>query len=225
MRPDTQPNDPLFLNATTAVETSPGTASDIRSVRTTTCGIRARPMERSRWRDARPDLPVHPTGAAAGGSVGADRRRVGVGTGAGAPWPSVVSLPVMTSAVPSVSPLHRPGSLFEGRSTNANQPLPSVFADDDGPACLREQKHLRLRETTPSLDTAMPRRWPVVGCVFHVIGGTFAVEVKTGGAIGSYEETCVSARARARHGSRRRCACPRLSSHPACGTSTDPARP
>ena len=46
----------------------------------------------------------------------------------------------------------------------------------------------------PSLFRATPRRWPVVGWIFQVIGGTFALSAKTGGVIGSYEDASVSAR-------------------------------
>src|SRR5258705_2661334 len=110
IRPDTQPNDPLFLNATTAVDVSPGQSvgyplcpnHDAWKPRTPagTFGGGAMPG---------PTLPSHPTGGGVGDGIGVGLGAgvavgTGMGVGAGAPCPSVVSRPVITSAVPSVSP-------------------------------------------------------------------------------------------------------------------------
>jgi len=85
--------------------------------------------------------------------------------------------------------------LFEGRSTKANQPPPSVFTERTiAPLATENRSTWVCASTVPSLDRAMPRRCPVVGCAFHGIGGTFVVLAKTGGVTGSYADTCVSAR-------------------------------
>ena len=111
MRPDTQPNDPLFLNATTAVDVSPGHSvgyplcpyQDVWNPRTPDGTLAGGGMPG-------PALPVHPTGGVGeGNGVGVGLGAgvavgTGTGVGLGEPWPSVVSRPVMTSAVPSVSP-------------------------------------------------------------------------------------------------------------------------
>src|SRR4030081_3043465 len=111
MRPETQPNDPLFLYATTAVDVSPA-----QSVGYPLCPYQAA------WKPPTPaggvggggampgpTLPAHPPtgGVGEGDGVGVGAGvvvGVGVGFGPGVPWPRVVSRPVMTSAVPSVSP-------------------------------------------------------------------------------------------------------------------------
>src|SRR4029079_7797004 len=133
-----------------------------------------------------PSLLTQVTGGGDGEAVGVgdgdalgvtdgDAEGAGVGVCTAALRPA--SPPATTRAMPSVTPPdatpYTPGST----STNANQPLPSAIFDRTGtPSICR---------VTRAPAVAVPRMWPSVGCVFHVIGGTAAVDAKTAGVVAS----------------------------------------
>src|SRR5712692_5075099 len=124
---------------------------------------------------------------------------VGVGVGLGSAAPRRLTRPATTVACPSTPPLTRDDSVVTryvliGRSTKPSHPVPSVVVVRMTIPVLASTRCTTVPVSgVPSVATAVPRRWPKIGCVFQVIAGTAGALANTGGATLSYCDGCVNA--------------------------------